>query len=124
MSRPRRQTYTMAQYLENISEGYISNDYLEFGLEAKAIADRDCGMVATVTADGLKVRAEASEESKVRGLLGRGEKADVIGEEEGWMKIKFDDKEAFIKELAEKYKDTISEEAYLALMNFTVNIDD
>lgn len=26
MSRPRRQTYTMAQYLENISEGYISND--------------------------------------------------------------------------------------------------
>lgn len=33
-------------------------------------------------------------------------------------------KEAFIKELAEKYKDTISEEAYLALMNFTINIDD
>ena len=88
---------TWTKIVSGDCEGYISNDYLEFGLEAKAIADRDCGMVATVTADGLKVRAEASEESKVRGLLGRGEKADVIGEEEGWIKIKFDDKEAFIK---------------------------
>lgn len=26
MARPRRQTYTMAQYLENIKDGYISND--------------------------------------------------------------------------------------------------
>ena len=88
---------TWTKIVSGDCEGYISNDYLEFGVEAKAIADRDCGMVAPVPADGLKVRAEASEESKVRGLLGRGEKADVIGEEEGWMKIKFDDKEAFIK---------------------------
>ena len=26
MARPRKQTYTMAQYLENVNEGYISND--------------------------------------------------------------------------------------------------
>lgn len=26
MSKPRRQTYTMSQYLENVREGYISND--------------------------------------------------------------------------------------------------
>lgn len=78
-------------------EGYISNDFLAFGVDAKAIADRDCNLVATVTADGLKVRAEASEESKTRDLLGNGEKADVISEEDGWLKIKYDDGEAYIK---------------------------
>ena len=78
-------------------EGYVSNDFLEFGVDAKAVADRDCQLVATVTADGLKVRAEASEDSKTRDLLGRGEKADVISEEDGWLKIKYDDGEAYIK---------------------------
>ena len=78
-------------------EGYVSNQYLGFGMDAKAIADRDCCLVATVTADGLKVRAEASEESKTRDLLGRGEKADVISEENGWLKIKYNDGEAYIK---------------------------
>lgn len=33
-------------------------------------------------------------------------------------------KEAHIKELAEKYKDTIDSRAYLALMNYEVSIDD
>lgn len=78
-------------------EGYISTAYLAFGVEAKAVADRDCEIVATVTADGLKVRAEASEESKTRDLLGRGEKADVISEDDGWLKIKYNDGEAYIK---------------------------
>ena len=32
-------------------------------------------------------------------------------------------KEAFVKELADLYKDTISEKAYDALMNYTINID-
>lgn len=27
MARPRKQTYTMAQYLENVNEGYISNNF-------------------------------------------------------------------------------------------------
>ena len=78
-------------------EGYISNEYLAFGLDAKAVAERDCTLVATVTADGLKVRAEASEESKTRDLLGHGETADVLGEEDGWLKIKYNDGEAYIK---------------------------
>lgn len=33
-------------------------------------------------------------------------------------------KESYIKELAEKYKDTIDPRAYLALMNYEVHIDD
>ena len=78
-------------------EGYIANQYLVFGIEAKEVAERDCSNVATVTADTLKIRAEASEESKTRDLIGRGEKADVLGEENGWLKIKYGDGEAYIK---------------------------
>ena len=78
-------------------EGYIATEYLEFGADAKEIAQRDCNNVATVTTQTLKVRAEASEDSKTKDLIGLGEKADVIGEENGWLKIKYDDGEAYIK---------------------------
>ena len=78
-------------------EGYIATEYLEFGADAKEIAQRDCNNVATVTTETLKIRAEASEESKTRDLIGLGEKADVLGEENGWLKIKYEDGEAYIK---------------------------
>lgn len=49
MSRPRRQIYTMAQYLENISEGYISNDVdTQRNPAWKPIID---GLVVTILTD-------------------------------------------------------------------------
>ncbi len=78
-------------------QGYISNEYLVYGIDAREIAERDCSFVATVTADGLKVRGEASEDSKVKGLLGRGEKATVISEEGQWLKISYEGAEYYIK---------------------------
>lgn len=78
-------------------EGYIATEYLEFGADAKEIAQRDCSNVATVITETLKIRAEASEDSKTRDLIGLGETADVIGEENGWLKIKYEDGEAYIK---------------------------
>lgn len=78
-------------------EGYIANQYLVFGKDAKEIAKRDCTNVATVITETLKIRAEASEESKTRDLIGFGETADVLGEEDGWLKIKYGDGEAYIK---------------------------
>lgn len=77
-------------------EGYIATQYLEFGKDAQEIAKRDCTNVATVTTETLKIRAEASAESKTRDLIGLGEKADVLGEENGWLKIKYEDGEAYI----------------------------
>lgn len=78
-------------------EGYIATEYLEFGADAKEIAQRDCSNVATVITETLKIRAEASEDSKTKDLIGLGEKADVLGEENGWLKIKYEDGEAYIK---------------------------
>lgn len=79
-------------------EGYVSNEYLKFGMEAKAVAERDCKFVATVTADALKIRSEASQDSKTRGVLGKGEKAVVLSDEDGWLKIQFNGDEAYVKE--------------------------
>lgn len=77
-------------------EGYVSNEYLEFGMDAQAIAERDCSFVAIVTADALKVRSEASEDSKTRDLLGRGEKVTVLEEQDGWIKINHEGSESYI----------------------------
>lgn len=79
-------------------EGYVANQYLKFGMEAKAVAERDCKFIATVTSDALKIRSEASVDAKTRGVLGNGEKAVVLSDEDGWLKIQFNDGEAYIKE--------------------------
>lgn len=79
-------------------EGYISNEYLKFGMDAKEIAERDCNFVAEVTADALKLRSEASEDSKTKGLLAKGEKAVVVSVEEGWLKVQHNGGEYYIKE--------------------------
>ena len=77
-------------------EGYIATEYLEFGRDAQILAQRDCTNVATVTTETLKIRAEASADSKTRDLIGLGEKVDVLGEEDGWLKIKYEGGEAYI----------------------------
>ena len=77
-------------------EGYVSNEYLKYGLEAKALAERDCNFVAVVTADALKIRSGASEDSKTKGLLKKGEKLVMIAEENGWIKVKYNDSEYYI----------------------------
>lgn len=49
MARPRRQTYTMAQYLENVKDGYISNGFkTQRNPKWKAIVD---GLAVTILND-------------------------------------------------------------------------
>lgn len=62
MARPRKQTYTMAQYLENIKDGYISNDADTQRSPAwKPIVD---GLVVTIlTEDYVPVIILAEEDS-------------------------------------------------------------
>lgn len=49
MARPRKQTYTMAQYLENVNEGYISNNFKTQRFPKwKPIVD---GLVVTILTD-------------------------------------------------------------------------
>ena len=71
--------------------GYVKNEYCLFGLEAYAYAKENCDTIATVTTNGLRVRAEANEEAKVVKNVGKGESLVVATEEtaaEGWVAVK------------------------------------
>ena len=63
MARPRKQVYTMEQYLENVKDGYISNDAdTQRVPEWKAIVD---GLAVTVLTDDyvpVIILAEEDEE--------------------------------------------------------------
>lgn len=65
--------------------GWVSDEYLAFGEEAAERASEDVPKVATVVADALKVRDEASTDAPVIDLIGRGEKIEVGEEEDGWL---------------------------------------
>lgn len=71
--------------------GWVSDDYLAFGQEAEERAEEDVPKVATVTAQTLKVRDEASTEAPVIDLIGMGETIEVGDEQDGWLEIIYSD---------------------------------
>ncbi len=58
-------------------EGYVSNEYCLFGLEALEMAKELYDTIATVTTNGLRVRADMNLESKVITKLAKGESVVV-----------------------------------------------
>lgn len=71
--------------------GWVSDDYLAFGLEAEERASEDVKKIATVTTQTLKVRGEASTEAAVIDLIGMGEQIEVRDEQDGWLEIVYSD---------------------------------
>lgn len=76
--------------------GWVRNDYLMFGDEAEAEAESLGTYQATVVADSLRVRKEASTESGIYGLVARGEMYEVIEEDGEWIVIDFEDVNGYI----------------------------
>ena len=77
-------------------EGYVSADYLVMGDEAKALAKELAAWVATVTGDGLRIRSEASTDSKVIINLSSGEKLEVEENLGDWIKVSVDGEEGYV----------------------------
>ncbi len=78
--------------------GWCSNDYLLFDEEAESLA-QDVGItLAKVTADALRVRMEASEDSGVWGLVKQGDQIEVILDhsDDDWIAIDFEGEEGFL----------------------------
>lgn len=71
--------------------GWVRNDYLKFGEEAKKLADSSVTKTATSIADTLRVRKEASEDAGVITLLARGDEIAAVSEEGDWVKVEFAD---------------------------------
>lgn len=71
--------------------GWVRNDYLKFGEEAKKLADSSVTKTATSIADTLRVRKEASEDAGIITLLARGDEIAAVSEEGDWVKVEFAD---------------------------------
>lgn len=77
-------------------EGYVSMDYILSGPGAVAYANQIVKKLATVSADGLKVRKTPSLEGEVVNLVAYGEELEVVEELDGWVKIRYDGEDAYV----------------------------
>ncbi|MCR4675238.1 MAG: SH3 domain-containing protein, partial [Lachnospiraceae bacterium] len=121
-----------AQITSGDVEGYVSADYLVTGDEAVTLANELAALVATVTGDGLRIRAEASTDSEIIINLSSGEKLEVEEDLGDWIKVSVDGEEGYVSSeyvsVAEELQDamTLEEITYgegvsdvrVALVNF------
>lgn len=77
-------------------EGYVSMDYLLSGSAAVEYADTIVKNLATVSADGLKVRKTPSLDGEIVNLVAYGEELEVIEEIDGWVKVLYDGQETYV----------------------------
>ncbi len=85
-----------AHIISGSVEGYVSMDYLLSGQAAIDYADTIVKLQATVSADGLKVRAVPDLEGEIVSMVAYGEELEVVEELEGWVKILYDGQEAYV----------------------------
>ncbi|MCM1264438.1 MAG: SH3 domain-containing protein, partial [Butyrivibrio sp.] len=67
-------------------EGYVSCEYLLTGLNAKWRAEELVSTIATVTADSLRVRGEASTDADIITTVPKGEELEVVESLGDWIK--------------------------------------
>lgn len=77
-------------------EGYVSMDYLLSGSAAVEYADTIVKNLATVSADGLKVRKTPSLDGEIVNLVAYGEELEVVEEMDGWVKVLYDGQETYV----------------------------
>ncbi|WP_379970907.1 SH3 domain-containing protein [Ectobacillus sp. sgz5001026] len=79
----------------NGKDAYISLDYVRLASPAAPSAPAQT-QAATVNADKLNVRSSASTSSSILGSLVQGQSVSVLSSSNGWAKISFNGKDAFV----------------------------
>lgn len=74
-------------------DGYIKSEFLQ--MEESAEGQEAIGTVTATT--NINVRSAASEEAEVLGILPGGESLELLANEEGWCKVKYNGKVAYVK---------------------------
>lgn len=79
-------------------EGYIATEFLVFGQEAANMAKETGLFVSTITENTIRVRQEASADSKVLGLVGKGERFETVDTtpNNGFIAISFKNKTGYV----------------------------
>lgn len=77
-------------------EGYIRNDLLVFGEEARVHYGNVCGFTGTVDVEGLRVRAEANTDSEIVAVQENGSKLTVKEDQGDWYNVSVNGTEAYV----------------------------
>lgn len=75
------------------NEGYIKSEFLQ--MEESVGGQEVIGLVTAI--ENVKIRSEASLEASSLGVLIAGETLELLGNEEGWCKVKYEDRVAYVK---------------------------
>ena len=86
----------MAHIISGSVEGYVSTDYLLTGTAAEVYASAIVKELATVTADGLKMRTAPSLEAEVYDMVAYGEELEVLEKLDGWVAVDFDGQKVYV----------------------------
>ncbi len=74
-------------------DGYIKSEYLQMEESASGVE-----IIGTVTATtNVKIRSAASLDAEYLGVLVKGESLELIADEDGWCKVVYDGKVAYVK---------------------------
>ena len=76
--------------------GWVRNDYLMFGDEAKAAAEEVGSYRATVNTTTLRVRTEPSTDASCAGMVAEGDVYEVVSQEDGWVAIDYEGDNGYI----------------------------
>lgn len=76
--------------------GYIKSDYLITGSEVYDMVDKVKTKLATVNANVLNVRAKASTNSSILTKIPKGDKLEVLQEDNDWIKVSVGSKVGFV----------------------------
>lgn len=71
-------------------KGWVKNDYLYFGEEAKELAEDVGKLTATSTTQTLRVRKEPSLEADILGLIGIDEPMDAMEKNDEWVSVNWE----------------------------------
>ncbi len=78
-------------------EGYVKEEYLVTGFEAKMRGEELASAVAVSTADALNIREEPNTDAEIVTQVAAGGVLDVVEvREDGWVKVYLDDEEVFV----------------------------
>ena len=78
-------------------EGYVKEEYLLTGFEAKKKGEELASALAVATADGLNIREYPSMDAEVVTQVAAGEALDIVEiQDDGWIRVYLDDEEVYV----------------------------
>ena len=74
-------------------DGWVKSEYIVTGADAEKLAFEVCPEIATIQADGLKVRESADRESDVLDVVYQNEAYEVVAKLDEWVQIQYEEGE-------------------------------